>query len=49
MKYKKYYRKTSLKQKGGGAVFLNEVKVKSPIDVLEIYVFLSFNARYVCD
>ena len=30
MKYKKYYRKTSLKQKGVGEFFLNEVKKKNP-------------------
>ena len=28
MKYKKYYRKTSLKQKGVGEFFLNEVLKK---------------------
>ena len=30
MRYKKYFRKTSLKQKGHGDFLLNEVKKKKP-------------------
>ena len=49
MKYKKYYRKTSLKQKGVGDFFLNEVKFKSPKVFLEIGVFHGVTARNVCE
>ena len=36
MKYKKYFRKTSLKQKGVGDFFLNEVLKVKPKTFLEI-------------
>jgi predicted O-methyltransferase YrrM len=49
MKYKKYYRKTSLKQKGVGEFFLNEVKKKKPKCFLEIGVFHGVTARNVCE
>ena len=49
MKYKKYYRKTSLKQNGVGDFFLNEVKFKSPKVFLEIGVFHGVTARNVCE
>ena len=49
MKYKKYYRKTSLKQKGVGEFFLNEVLQKKPIFFLEIGVFHGVTARNVCE
>ena len=39
MKYKKYYRKTSLKQKGVGYFFLAEISKKKPKSFLEIGVF----------
>ena len=48
MKYKKYFRKTSLKQKGVGEFFLEEVKLKSPRNFLEIGVFHGVTARNVC-
>ena len=49
MKYKKYYRKTSLKQKGVGDFFLNEVLKKRPKCFLEIGVFHGVTARNVCE
>ena len=49
MKYKKYFRKTSLKQKGVGDFFLNEVISKSPKVFLEIGVFHGVTARNVCE
>ena len=49
MKYKKYFRKTSLKQKDDGQFFLNEVKIKRPKFFLEIGVFHGVTARNVCE
>ena len=49
MKYKKYFRKTSLKQKGDGEFFLEEVKKKSPKIFLEVGVFHGVTARNVCE
>ena len=49
MKYKKYFRKTSLKQNGVGEFFLNEVSLKSPKVFLEIGVFHGVTARNVCE
>ena len=49
MKYKKYFRKTSLKQKGVGDFFLDEVKIKSPKVFLEVGVFHGVTARNVCE
>jgi len=49
LKYKKYFRKTSLKQKGVGDFFLNEVKIKSPKVFLEVGVFHGVTARNVCE
>ena len=49
MKYKKYYRKTSLKQKGVGSFFLEEVLKKKPKCFLEIGVFHGVTARNVCE
>ena len=49
MKYKKYFRKTSLKQKGDGDFFLNEIKLKSPKIFLEVGVFHGVTARNVCE
>ena len=49
MKYKKYFRKTSLKQDGVGNFFLKEVKRKSPKTFLEIGVFHGVTARNVCE
>ena len=49
MKYKKYFRKTSLKQKGHGDFFLNEVYKTKPKIFLEIGVFHGVTARNVCE
>ena len=49
MKYKKYFRKTSLKQKGVGDFFLEEVKKKRPKVFLEVGVFHGVTARNVCE
>mgnify|MGYP001170732709 FL=1 len=49
MKYKKYFRKTSLKQKGDGDFFLEEVKNKKPKFFLEIGVFHGVTARNICE
>ena len=49
MKYKKYFRKTSLKQKSDGAFFLAEIKRKKPKFFLEVGVFHGVTARNVCE
>ena len=49
MKYKKYYRKTSLKQKGVGEFFLDEVSKKKPKTFLEIGVFHGVTGRNICE
>ena len=49
MKYKKYFRKTSLKQEGIGEYFLNEIGSKKPKNFLEIGVFHGVTARNVCE
>ncbi len=49
MKYKKYFRKTSLKQEGHGELFLNEIFKKEPKVFLEIGVFHGVTARNVCE
>ena len=49
MKYKKYFRKTSLKQEGIGEHFLNEIASKKPKYFLEIGVFHGVTARNVCE
>ena len=49
MKYKKYFRKTSLKQKGVGEFFLDEVAKKKPKVFLEIGVFHGVTARNICE
>ena len=49
MKYKKYFRKTSLKQDGAGNFFLKEVKKKSPKTFLEVGVFHGVTARNICE
>jgi len=47
--YKKYYRKTSLKQQGVGSFFLEEIAKKKPKFFLEIGVFHGVTARNVCE
>ncbi len=49
MKYKKYFRKTSLKQKGDGDFFLREIEKKKPKFFLEVGVFHGVTARNVCE
>ena len=49
IKYKKYWRKTSLKQEGVGVFFLNEIFKKKPKHFLEIGVFHGVTSRNVCD
>ncbi len=49
MKYKKYFRKTSLKQIGVGDFFLNEIIKKKPKTFLEVGVFHGVTARNVCE
>ena len=49
MKYKKYFRKTSLKQKDIGEQFLKEIASKKPKNFLEIGVFHGVTARNVCE
>jgi len=49
LNYKKYYRKTSLKQKGVGSFFLEEISKKKPNTFLEIGVFHGVTARNVCE
>ena len=49
IKYKKYWRKSSLKQEGAGAFFLNEILKKKPKHFLEIGVFHGVTSRNVCD
>jgi len=49
IKYKKYWRKTSLKQEGIGDFFLNQILEKKPKHFLEIGVFHGVTSRNVCD
>ena len=49
MNYKKYWRKTSLKQKDIGNLFLNEISKSSPKNFLEIGIFQGVTARNVCE
>ena len=49
MRYKRYFRKTSLKQKGHGDFFLNEIKKEKPKTLLEIGVFHGVTARNICE
>ena len=49
MRYKRYFRKTSLKQKGVGDFFLKEILAKKPKFFLEIGVFHGVTARNVCE
>ena len=49
LKYKKYFRKTSLKQKNIGDLFLDIVQKKNPKTFLEIGIFHGVTARNVCE
>ena len=47
--YKKYWRKTSLKQEGVGDFFLNLISQRKPRNFLEIGIFHGVTARNVCN
>ena len=49
IKYKKYWRKTSLKQKGAGDFFLQHVLSKKPKNFLEIGIFHGVTSRNICN
>ena len=49
LKYQKYFRKTSLKQKGVGEFFLEEIAKKKPKVFLEVGVFHGVTARNICE
>ena len=49
MNYKKYFRKTSLKQKDAGNFFLKEIEINQPKVFLEVGVFHGVTARNVCE
>ena len=49
MKYKKYWRKTSLKQKNIGDFFLKEISLSKPKNFLEIGIFQGVSARNICE
>ena len=49
IKYKKYWSKTSLKQKGIGDLFLCHVLKRKPKNFLEMGVFHGVTSRNVCD
>ena len=49
MKYKKHWRKTSLKQKNIGDLFLKEILNSKPKNFLEIGIFQGVTARNVCE
>ena len=49
MNYKKYFRKTSLKQKGVGEFFLDEISINKPKVFLEVGVFHGVTARNICE
>ena len=49
MRYKKFFRKTSLKQKSHGDFFLSLIEIKKPKNFLEIGVFHGVTARNVCE
>ena len=49
MKYKRYFRKTSLKQKQDSDFFLNEIRNFKPKVFLEVGVFHGVTARNICE
>ena len=49
LKYKKYWRKTSFKQKGVGDFFLNHILKRKPKNFLEIGVFHGVTSRNICN
>ena len=49
IKYSKYWRKSSLKQKGAGDFLLNHIYEKKPKNFLEVGVFHGATSRNVCE
>ena len=49
IKFSKYWRKTSLKQKGVGDFFLKHIEQKKPRNFLEVGVFHGVVSRNVCE
>ena len=49
IKYSKYWRKSSLKQKGAGDFLLNHIYEKKPKNFLEVGVFHGVTSRNVCE
>ena len=49
IKFKKYWRKTSLKKNEDGDFFLNHIKEIKPKNFLEIGVFHGVTSRNVCE
>ena len=49
IKFRKYWRKTSLKKKEDGNFLLDHIKEKNPKNFLEIGVFHGVTSRNVCD
>lgn len=49
LKYYKYYRKTSIKNKEIGRLFLEEIQKKNPKSFLEIGIFHGVTARNICN
>ena len=48
-KYKKYFRKSSIKKKELGNLFLEEIQKKNPKSFLEIGIFHGVTARNLCE
>ena len=48
-KYKKYFRKSSIKKKELGNLFLEEIQKKNPKSFLEIGIFHGVTARNICE
>jgi len=49
IKFKKYWRKTSLKKKGDGDFLLEHIKKRNPKNFLEVGVFHGVTSRNVCE
>ena len=49
MKYKKYFRKSSIKKQELGSLFLEEIQKKNPKSFLEIGIFHGVTARNLCE
>tara|TARA_B100002052_G_C15749919_1_gene537244 strand:- start:99 stop:722 length:624 start_codon:yes stop_codon:yes gene_type:complete len=49
LKYKKYFRKSSIKKQELGSLFLEEIQKKNPKSFLEIGIFHGVTARNLCE